>query len=205
MEYFDEILDRSTGELVTVSKGDWITVTELGEVFGVKRREVRTMLRKMGVLVTEGAATHQRHRLAAWVVQQGWGKRIEKRGAIPFDVVSPELRQWIAERWEQTKDDIASEATSRSLVAREALLDFQSSRNRPDLTVQQKVHWLADFHPKLTQAEVAMVLDVTQQLVSKFLNARTAARREMEVFKNTPLPDLEPDERWSRQIAGTWK
>ncbi|MGN6489080.1 MAG: hypothetical protein ACTHLT_14860 [Devosia sp.] len=97
MEYFDEIFDRRTGELIKVSVGEWTTVTELGELHGVGRMRVRTILREMGVLQIEGAARHQRHRLAPWVVQRGWGKRIEKKGTVPFDVVGPELRAWVAE------------------------------------------------------------------------------------------------------------
>lgn len=139
MEYFEEVLDRKTGELVTGSKGDWITVTELGLLNGVGRREVRTILRHMEVLVTEGAARHQRHRLTSWVVERGWGKRIERKGQVPFDVLGPDVREWIAERWEQTKDDIASEATSQSLTARAALEAFKASRHRHDLTVQAAV------------------------------------------------------------------
>lgn len=178
MEYFDDVLDRTTGELKTISKGDWITVTELGTLYRVGRREVRTVLRHMGVLVTEGAARHQRHRLAAWVVQREWGKRIEKKGRVPFDVLGPDVRAWIGERWEQTKDDIASEATAPSLLARAALEDFKATRDRKDLPVQAAVSWLADHFPTLTQTEIAMVLDVTQQLVAKYLAARAALLRE---------------------------
>jgi hypothetical protein len=137
MHYVEEILDRATGEMVTVSKGNWITITELGERYGVGQREVRTILRRLGVLVVEGTSSHQRHRLAPWVVRQGGGKRIEKRGTYPFDVLSPEMQEWIDQRWSTTLRAITDEATAPSLAAREALASFNNSRLRGPLTVQQ--------------------------------------------------------------------
>jgi hypothetical protein len=35
MQYTAEVLDHATGDLKEVSLGDWITVTELGEQYGV--------------------------------------------------------------------------------------------------------------------------------------------------------------------------
>lgn len=188
MEYFDEVLDRKTGELTKVSMGDWITLTELGSLYGVGKREVRTVLRKLGVVEVEGAATHQRHRLAAWVVQRGWGKRIERRNKKPFDVVGPDLRVWIEERWVQAVEDIASEATAPSLQARAALADFNARRSTA-LTTQQSIHWLADWFPHLTQTEMGMVLEVTQQLVGKYLNIRSKQLREAEELKAMDLDE----------------
>ena len=40
MEYFDEVLDRRTGELVAIATGSWITITELGDLHQVGRREM---------------------------------------------------------------------------------------------------------------------------------------------------------------------
>ncbi len=187
MNYVEEVLDRATGEMVTVSKGDWITITELGARHGVGQREVRTVLRQLGVLVVEGTGSHQRHRLAAWVVRQRGGKRIEKRGAYPFDVVSPEMQEWIGERWSSALEAIADEATAPSLTARDALATFNAGRRKGPLTVQEAVSWLADHFSGLTQAEVAMVLSVTQQLVSRHLNVRSKQRREAIALRATDL------------------
>ncbi|RYG86409.1 MAG: hypothetical protein EON59_10075, partial [Alphaproteobacteria bacterium] len=162
MEYFEEVLDRRSGELVPVSKGDWITVSELGELHGVGRREVRTILRKMGVLHVEASASHGRHRLAKWIVEEGWGRRIERKGEYPFDVVGPKLREWIDTRWDATFQALMQEASNSSLVARAALAAFTSSRLTGELSVQQAVSWLADHFEDLTQVEMSMVLDVTQ-------------------------------------------
>jgi hypothetical protein len=189
MEYVEEVLDRTTGQLNVVSKGDWITVTELADLYGVGPRVVRDILRRMDVLVIEGAAKHQRHRLAAWVVQQGWGRRIEKRGAIPFDVVGPELRDWIAARWRRTCEEMVNKATAPSLEARAALADFNQGRLHGNLSVEQAVSWLAWFFPGLTQTEMGMVLNVTQQLVAKYLNRRAKQLRDARELKNMDLDE----------------
>jgi ribosomal protein S25 len=53
MNYTAETLDRATGELKEVSLGNWITVTELGERYGVGPKQVRTILHHMGLLQSE--------------------------------------------------------------------------------------------------------------------------------------------------------
>lgn len=189
MEYFHEVFDRKTGELQKVSQGDWITITELGQLHQVGPRQVRTILRKMGVLVVEGAATHQRHRLASWVVHQEWGKRVEKRGTVPFDVVGPELQAWIASRWSGTVAEVARESTAASTQARTALDAFKKTRQSGELEIQPSVSWLVCHYPHLTQKEMAAVLDVTQQLVAKYMNIRTAQLREARALREMDLDE----------------
>jgi ribosomal protein S25 len=53
MNYTAETLDRTTGELKEVSLDNWITVTELGERYGVGPKQVRTILHHMGLLQSE--------------------------------------------------------------------------------------------------------------------------------------------------------
>lgn len=190
MEYFEEVINRSTGELTKVSHGDWITITELGDLHGAGPREARTILRKMEVLHVEGAARHQRHRLASWVTQKGWGKRIERRGSIPFDVVGPDLRKWVAARWEQTIAELTKETTGAAAAAREALRKFNSTRSNGDLSTQQAVTWLICHFPDLTQSDMASILGVTQQLVSKF-----KAIRDRQLQDARALKAMDPDER----------
>jgi hypothetical protein len=187
MEYIEEVFDRKTGELQKVSKGDWITITELGQLHRVGSRQVRTILRKMGVLVVEGAASHQRHRLAAWVVQREWGRRIERRGTVPFDVVGPELQDWVACRWEKMVADIDRETSAPAMQARRDLEAFKKTRLSGDLEIQPAVSWLAAHCPHLTQTEMAAVLDVTQQLVAKYLNYRSAQLREARALREMDL------------------
>lgn len=189
MEFFEEVFDRKTGELQKVSQGDWITITELGQLHGVGPRQVRTILRKMEVLVVEGAATHQRHRLAGWVVHQGWGRRIEKRGTVPFDVVGTELQAWIASRWSGTVAEIARETTAASTKARADLEAFKKTRLSGDLEIQPSVIWLVSQHPHLTQKEMAAVLDVTQQLVAKYVNFRATQLRDARALRAMDLDE----------------
>lgn len=186
MEYFSDVLDRSTGELVSVSIGDYVTITELGDLYRFGKREVRSVLRHLGVLQVEGA--HGRHRLSAWVVDRGWGKRIEKRGKPPFDVVGPELRSWVAERWDAAVEELDRAATGPASEAAAALLRFQTERSMT-LTIPQSVSWLADYWPDLSQEDVAVILNVTRQLVSKYQRIRSARRAELVRLRHT-----DPDE-----------
>jgi hypothetical protein len=194
MEYFNEVLDRTSGELLKVSKGDWITITELGQLFGTGPRRTRTILRQLGVLQVEGAENHQRHRLASWVVNKGWGKRIEPtlKPGVPFDVVGPELRAWIGERWSDAKETVSKTATKNAEQAAMALSAYQADRKR-ELGVVEGVSWLAHHFPQLTQEDVALILSVTRQLVSKYQRIEQARRRQLRVLKET-----DPDELMTR-------
>ncbi|OEO31939.1 hypothetical protein VW23_013930 [Devosia insulae DS-56] len=191
MEYFNEVLDRSTGELLTVSIGDWVPVTEFGQLYGLGQRKIRTVLRQLDVLQVEGAANHQRHRLQRWVVERGWGKRIEpkRKGAKPFDVLGPGIRSWIAERWEDAVDAIEKERTWDGRRAAAALNAYMVSTQR-DLTVPQRISWLAYRFPDLTQEDVAAIVDVTRQLVSKYHRIRNARIRALVVLKTADPDDL---------------
>lgn len=161
MEYKNEVLDRRTGELVSVSIGDWITISELGSHYDVGRREVRTILRRMEFLHVEGGRNHQRHRLCDWVVEKGWGKRLQRKNGnqtIPFDVIGPEAQSWIAGRWSATVEAIETSRSAPALSARAALVAFRDERNRfratvgrDEMAVEEQVSWLAYYFPALTQ------------------------------------------------------
>lgn len=191
MEYFNEQLDRATGDLFTVSMGDWVTVTELGQLFNTGPRRTRTILRHLGVLQVEGAANHQRHRLASWVVNKKWGKRIEPKlkPGVPFDTIGPELRAWIGERWAEAEDAINKTATKNAEGAAKAMNAYMAERQR-DLDVVEGVSWLAYYFPDLTQDDIALVLSVTRQLVSKYQRIAEAQRRRLRELRDTPPDDL---------------
>ncbi|MGA1832975.1 hypothetical protein [Rhizobium wenxiniae] len=176
MIYTQEILDRKTGELVTVDQGDWITIAELATAFSVGRRRATTVLRQMDFLQVEGGGRDCRHRIADWVVQRDWGRRLHRKAdKFPFDVISPDAVEWIKKRWQTTTDTIEHEAkTGRISEAREALQSFKAHRGRDELPAQMLVCWLADFFPDLSQQQISRVLDVTQQLVSRFLAIRSS-------------------------------
>lgn len=193
MNYTEHVLDRRTGEFTEVSAGDWITVTELGDMKGVTARQVRTILREMEFLYVEGGRAHNRHRLMPWVIQQGLGRHIPAKPPkvrYPFDVIGPQGKTWIEARWINTLAKMEARP-SRSVVeqAREALNTFQE-RRLGRLNVHGCVLWLCDCYPDLTHTEMAGILDVTQQLVSRYVDIRSRQRASAERSKSQELPDL---------------
>lgn len=193
MEYSEHTLDRRTGELVEVSAGDWITITELGELNGVGPHRVRTILREMDFLYVEGGRAHNRHRLTPNVVKRGFGKHIPAkppRVRHPFDVISPAGREWIEGRWSETIAALEAKQTRPVIIqAHEALNAFRAGRFG-DLNVQGGVLWLSDHFPDLTHTEMAGILNVTQQLVSRYAGVRSRQRLSAIRRKERLLPDL---------------
>jgi len=190
MEYTDTILDRRTGELVIISAGDWITVTELGDKHGVSRIKVRAILRKMGFLYVTGGRSHNRHHLMPWVITQGLGKHVpaKRKGQYPFDVIGPEGQEWVSSRWSETIETMEAEQGSSAVMdARQALQGFKNDRGRYDLNVQGSVLWLLDHYPGLTHTEIAVVLGVTQQLVSRYASLRSRQLQGARLLRDTSL------------------
>lgn len=179
MIYRQEILDRKTGELVSVDQGDWITIAELGQLFDLGRRQTTIVLRHLDFLQGEGGGRNSRHRIADWVETNGWGKRLHRKAdKFPFDVIAPPAVEWIRKRWPDAVAAIERETFYGPVAdARAALAAFQAVGGRKEMTVQMMVHWLADFFPDLTQQQMASVLDVSQQLVSRFLSIRSEQLR----------------------------
>lgn len=175
MEYFQEVLDRSAGKLIKVSQGDWITITELGEIKGAGKRETRAILREMGFLVVEGHGRNARHRLASWVTDRNWGRRINRKGCYPFDVVGPDARKWIDRQWRTAADKIA-DLSAQATAAQRHLAAFLACRRDPEMPSQEQVCWLCDFYPDLSQMEKARIVGISQQLVSRFEEVRRRQR-----------------------------
>lgn len=67
MLYSTDTLDRATGELVSTSLGEWLTITEVGRRHGSGPRRTRQILVHMGFFVPVG----RRHRLALDHVAKG--------------------------------------------------------------------------------------------------------------------------------------
>lgn len=192
MEYFQEVLDRSSGQLLKISQGDWITISELGEVMGAGKRETRTILREMGFLVVEGSARNTRHRLASWVMEREWGRRITRKGSYPFDVIGPDARRWVEERWEDAAQGVR-DLCPEAQTAKSHLVAFLSRRRNPDMPPQEQVCWLCDFYPGLSQSEKGRIIGISQQLVSRFEEVRSRQRqrrltnRELGALRAMPL------------------
>jgi transcriptional regulator with XRE-family HTH domain len=186
MEYTAEQLDRSSGDMVKVSLGNWITVTELGEKYGVGPKEIRVILHHMGLLQPEGR--HGRYRLTKNAVSQGLGKRHERSGRVrwPFDVISPKGQDLIAAAWATTIADIERERRSDPSASRaEAALEaFQESTGRV-LGSQEAVCWLADHFPDLLQRQMASILNVSEPLVSRYLRLQRDQRSYGRWLKGT--------------------
>ncbi|ACL62231.1 hypothetical protein [Methylobacterium nodulans] len=206
MLYTDEIIDRKKGELVTISKGNWITVTELGQLYGAGPRQTRAILRQMDFLGVEGGGNHDRHRIQTWAVDRGFGRRIIPRakGGYPFDVISPEGQKWIAEQWSTAV--AALEAATSSPITEEAAIQLQlyeTERERNKLTklsVQAQVYWLCDHYKDLTHTDMASILSVSQQLVTRYAGCRSRQRRTRLERKAAEVPVLSNanrvDTRW---------
>lgn len=168
MLYFQETLDRQTGLLATNTIGEYVTVTELGDKYQVGPKRVRTILHHMGVLAAEG----RRFRLPRAFVERGFGIRHDKpRSGHPFDVLSPKCQALIAEEWDDTVADLDNEATQAMRHAKAALDSFRRARRR-ELTTQEAVCWLNDHYPRLLHRQIADILGVTAQFVSKFTKLR---------------------------------
>ncbi|OSI24348.1 hypothetical protein [Bradyrhizobium canariense] len=168
MLYVQETLDRQTGLLATHPLGEFITVTELGNRYRVGPKRVRIVLHHMGVLAAEG----RRYRLPRAFVDTGLGVRHDNpRSGHPFDVLSPKCQALIAEAWDHTVADLEREAAPAMHRAKAALDAFSSTRRRK-LTTQEAVCWLCDNHPRLLHRQMADILGVTAQLVSRFAKLR---------------------------------
>lgn len=186
MLYVQETLDRPTGLLATNTLGEYVTVTELGDKYRVGPQRVRVILHHMGVLAAEG----RRYRLPRAFVERGLGFRHDNpRSGFPFDVLSPKCQALIAEAWDDTVANLDSEVTRTMRRAKASLDAFRATR-RHELTTQQAVCWLCDHHPHLLHRQIADLLGVTAQLVSKFTKLRAKDKQIKIASKAQMLPVL---------------
>lgn len=178
MEYTQDVLERSSGELVSRSLGDWITITEVGEQFGVGPRQTRSILREMEFVVVEGQERNSRHRLARWVTDAGWGKRLSPKGRYPFDVIGPKAQAWVASRWAGAAEK-STEVSETGRVAKTNLRAFLAARPDLEASSQGQVARLCDFYPSLSQSEKGRIVGISQQLVGRFEKGRMGRLRKL--------------------------
>ncbi|PWU72057.1 hypothetical protein DK867_15945 [Ochrobactrum sp. POC9] len=190
MEYTSEVLDRKTGEILSQSNGDWITITELGEMYGVGPRQVRSVLRRMGILAMEhaGGTTH-RHRLTEEAIKSGLGKHLIPRhkGAYPFDVISPMGQRWIADRWTGACAVNGSNPVNDEIASQ---LEAFKARRKSQLTPQMEVCWLLDHYPDISQADISSILSLPKQTVSHWVKLRLKHRNDALLRKTQSLPSI---------------
>jgi hypothetical protein len=198
MEYFREVIDRASGELATVSLGEWITVTELGRRYGVGRLKVRLILHHMGFLAREGRS----FRLPWHHVEKGYGKRHEAtRKRRAFDVISPLGQQLIDEAWADTVEDYESDLCSEAGIdqAKDALAKFKLTRlPGQQLDTVMQIHWLLDFFPQLTDVAVADIIDCDRSFASR---TRKARRRQKAFWSDHKRKNGEPQPEELTQLA----
>jgi hypothetical protein len=187
MEYVQDVLNRKTGKLDRTSLGDWITITELGERYGLGNRQTRTILREMGFLVVEGADRIARHRLATWVTERGWGRRLRPVGRFPFDVVGPDAQCWIDEHWAAAEKK-AGDLSVLGQQARDHLSEFMAGRRKASRTPMMMVTWLCDHYPGLSQSEKGRIVGISQQLVSRFEAGRRTRLNGLMAQRQRPGP-----------------
>ncbi|MBA1158681.1 hypothetical protein [Microvirga mediterraneensis] len=179
MFYTIERFDRTSGEL-TETEENWLTVTEVGQLYRVGNRTTRAILHHMGLLQQERG----RYRLTQHAVKTGLGRRHDKtKSGNPFDAISPLGQAKIAEAWNMTVQDYAAELskTTCMTVAREALDKFRTTRRNP-ITPEAEVSWLIDHFSRLTHDHIATLVEITQPLVSRYAKAR-AKRRAFYIKK----------------------
>lgn len=167
MLFHSEVFDRRTGELVRVCQGNWITVTELGQAFGLGPRQVRQALHQMG-WVFPTANGRGRYRLTPEAIKQGLGRYIPKsKSGRAFDIISPLGQERFAKALPAARSALEDRETPQVMKARAALAEFKGRRlDRDKWTTQMEVSWLRFFWPDLSQDEIAAVLGISKQLVS---------------------------------------
>ena len=191
MIYTREVLNRQTGELETIGIGNWITIRELGDMYGLGRRQTTEVLRRMDVLQVETHERASRHRLARWFVEKGFGQRQHRKcDRFPFDVISPAGQKWIAGLWTLAIEELHEDRTAKPVTAARATLDVFAVERHP-MTVQMEVCWLVDRFPDLTQDQIALVLSVSQPLVNRNLQTRQRQLTKARERRKCHLPKVE--------------
>ncbi|WP_152536033.1 hypothetical protein [Mesorhizobium loti] len=196
MEYTTEVLDRTTGDLKTVSLGSWISVTEYGASKGVGSRQVRAILSHLGLLQEQlevsksGNSRVTRRRLTNEAVKAGLGKCIypKKAGSYPFDVLSPEGQSWADLRWDDAVKTMASEIASNPIAttAKECLDQFKLSR-LSDMTPQMEVCFLSDHFSDLLQVDICRITGASPRMVSLHVNTRADQIRAWKAWRDKTL------------------
>jgi hypothetical protein len=180
MIYQNEILNRRTGELISIDIGNWITVTELGDCLDLGPREIRKVLHRLGWAAPERGSGGA-YRLNANAVRRGYGKRISPKKGYPFDVISPAGQAIVREQLQSLMDAAEEERKSDPVVqqTRSALEEYRGKHPDHLVTLQEEVSWIDFYCPGLTGPQVALVLDTTDQLVRKYRHAANAQRKRV--------------------------
>jgi hypothetical protein len=181
MIYEREVLNRQTGELVSIDAGDWITVTELGECLDLGSRQIRKLLNRLGWVEADYSSYSSRgaYRINDFAVRCGFGRRITPAKGFPFDIISPAGQDAVLKDFEALMAAEEAEKATDPLVvqSRRALDEYREDYPKKLVTLREEVDWL-DFHcPGLEAPQVALVLDTNAALVRKHRSLAEKQRR----------------------------
>ena len=185
--YQAEVLDRRTGELVTLDMGTYVTVTELGHLLGLSPRRIRKVLHVLDLAQPEGRGGN--YRLTREAAARGLGKRIDRPRASkkgkshPFDVISPEGQQFVRDNLDVALARLAEQRGREAVRMRTALDAYLQSRQGaclPALTLQKQTYWLADHFPSALRRDIAEALEAAPGVVRSYLAARERQQRKKQ-------------------------
>lgn len=186
MHYTTEVLDRRSGELVSLDLGFYLTVTELGQSLGLTPRQIRKVLHVLGLAMPEGSRGN--YRLTFEAVRKGYGKRIDrpKKGRYPFDTISPAGQRLVADNlaWALAEIEEQRVPMARTMAEElEAYKDFRASERLSPLTLQAEVCWLADHFPEASSEEIAAATGGAAGKVRQYLAMRRRTLEGLREFK----------------------
>lgn len=193
MQYTTEVFDRRSGELVSLDLGVYMTVSELGEVFGLSPRQIRKVLHTLGLAAPEGSRGN--YRLTFEAVRKGYGKRIDrpKKGRYAFDVISPAGQKLVADNLPRALVEIERQRVplaQEMAEVIEAYRAFRSAKGLSELTLQAEVCWLADHFPTASAEEIASATSGAPGKVRQYASIRRHAIEGASPIRRLGLYDL---------------
>jgi hypothetical protein len=205
MIYTTTILDRQEGDLKTISLGEYLTISELAQRYGMGPRQFRRVLDRMGLL--QQVATSGRRLLHPDAVATGYGKTLWPKASTgkhkhPFDVISPLGQAYIADQWKQTLGELLNDGQRPATLAVQALEEFEARRSKP-MSLLFRVTWLLDHFPDLTQQDIADCLNADPSMVSRYAKARRKRRASnRELLVELTADRLSPVMSWAARSVG---
>lgn len=190
--YEAQILERQTGELLTIGLGTWVTVTELGEMLGLSPRRIRKVLHVLELAQPEGRGGN--YRLTRAAIERGIGKRIDrprasrKGRAHPFDVISPTGQKYVRHNLSAALEKLSEGRSRKAAPMRSAIEAYKQDREHAGLsrlTLQMETYWLAQQFPDALQAEIAEALEAAPGVVRAYLAGREKQLREKKARLQT--------------------
>lgn len=184
--YVQQVVDRDTGEVSWVNLGTFRPLSAVADMLGIGRRKFREVLLSLGVVQQEydEYSRQNRHRLSPWAVESGLGRRIDRkhlRDHQPFDVLSEDGVAYVRDHLLQATMTLEGPARA----ARDALVAFEARRT---LDSAQRVSWLADHYPALSQQDVSEIVGVSEGRVSQLLDRRASRLRWLKAKQAEELP-----------------